>query len=110
GRESFIRAPIAELETGLPTEIPLNPDDRRIADPRERVVVLEASNLSKRFGGIQALDQVGLTVCAGEVLALIGENGAGKSTLVKILTGIYRPDGGAILLSGVPQAFANAHA
>jgi branched-chain amino acid transport system ATP-binding protein len=58
--------------------------------------VLELSTVSKRFGGLQALDQISLSVAPGEVLGLIGPNGAGKSTLVSCITGVLRIDGGAI--------------
>jgi rhamnose transport system ATP-binding protein len=54
----------------------------------------------KRFGGVQALAGVNLDLCAGQVLALLGENGAGKSTAVKILTGVYRPDAGSVRVMG----------
>jgi rhamnose transport system ATP-binding protein len=70
--------------------------------------VLQLTGISKRFAGIVALNQVALTVRAGEVMALIGENGAGKSTLVKTLTGIYQPDEGSITLAGQPVSFASA--
>jgi len=69
--------------------------------------VLQLTGICKRFNGIHALNEVGLTIRAGEVMALIGENGAGKSTMVKTLTGIYRPDAGAILLDGKPVAFGS---
>jgi ABC-type sugar transport system ATPase subunit len=51
--------------------------------------VLEAINITKRFPGVLANDEVSLNVRPGEVLGLIGENGAGKSTLLKVLNGIY---------------------
>jgi rhamnose transport system ATP-binding protein len=70
--------------------------------------VLQLTGISKRFAGIVALNDVALSVRAGEVMALIGENGAGKSTLVKTLTGIYQPDQGSIELAGKPVTFANA--
>jgi rhamnose transport system ATP-binding protein len=68
------------------------------------VPLLEARGISKRFGGIQALDGVDLTLRPGEVMALAGENGAGKSTLIKILAGAYQRDSGEILLEGQPAA------
>jgi len=58
--------------------------------------VLELSAVSKRFGGLQALSEVNLSVAPGEVLGLIGPNGAGKSTLVSCITGVLRIDGGTI--------------
>jgi branched-chain amino acid transport system ATP-binding protein len=58
--------------------------------------VLELSGVSKRFGGLQALSEVSLSVSPGEVLGLIGPNGAGKSTLVSCITGVLRVDGGTI--------------
>ncbi|HST03317.1 MAG TPA: sugar ABC transporter ATP-binding protein [Chloroflexia bacterium] len=63
--------------------------------------VLEMQNISKSFAGVVAVDQVNLSLRAGECLALIGENGAGKSTLMKILSGVYQKDGGRILVRGV---------
>ncbi|RIK45130.1 MAG: D-xylose ABC transporter ATP-binding protein [Chloroflexi bacterium] len=58
--------------------------------------------ISKRFDTTQALDDVSLSLFPGEIHALLGENGAGKSTLIKIMTGIYPPDEGEILLAGRP--------
>ena len=58
--------------------------------------------IGKRFPGVIALDNVSLEVGKGEVVALCGENGAGKSTLMKILGGVYPPDGGEILIDGQP--------
>ncbi|MFE2937826.1 sugar ABC transporter ATP-binding protein [Streptomyces sp. NPDC059255] len=68
--------------------------------------MLSVTGLTKSFPGARALDGVDLTVGPGEVHALIGENGAGKSTLIKVLTGVYRPDGGEIALRGEPVRFA----
>ncbi|MEU9358555.1 sugar ABC transporter ATP-binding protein [Streptomyces sp. NPDC048301] len=69
-------------------------------------VVLEARSVSKRFPGVVALDDVTFSLRAGETHALVGENGAGKSTLIKVLTGVYRPDGGELRMSGGPVRFA----
>ena len=62
--------------------------------------MLEVSQVSKRFGGTQALSGVGMQVERGEVVALLGENGAGKSTLIKILAGVYTADSGTISYRG----------
>lgn len=64
--------------------------------------ILEARGISKAFPGVQALQDVSLSLQAGEVLAVVGENGAGKSTLMKILAGIYQPDAGTITWRGRP--------
>lgn len=61
---------------------------------------LEARDIAKRFGGVQALDGVSLTIAPGEVLCLAGENGCGKSTFSKIVSGVVSLDTGSILLDG----------
>ncbi len=65
-----------------------------------RESILSLTGVTKRFGAVQALTDVHLDVAAGEVVALVGDNGAGKSTLVKIICGVYQPDGGSITLDG----------
>ncbi|MBJ9749924.1 sugar ABC transporter ATP-binding protein [Burkholderia cepacia] len=59
--------------------------------------LLELDNVSKTFGGVQALQQVRFDVMPGEVLCLAGENGCGKSTLIKIVSGVHRPESGAVM-------------
>src|SRR5579872_7491765 len=74
---------------------------------------LIAKAVSKRFGVVQALDNVTLGVRAGEVLALVGENGAGKSTLVRIFEGVFKPDQGTLIAADAPRVLrspADAHA
>ena len=74
-------------------------------------IVLEMDGISKAFPGVQALDNVSLTLKQGEILCLVGENGAGKSTLMKVLTGVDKPDWGRILLNGQEiQAKSPQHA
>ena len=69
------------------------------------VPVLQLEGVTKRFPGVVALDHVDLEVRQHEVVGLIGENGAGKSTLLKILSGVYQPDEGRVLVRGEPQRF-----
>ena len=58
-------------------------------------VILDIKNITKTFPGVKALTDVSFQVKKGSVHALVGENGAGKSTLIKVLTGVYKADGGA---------------
>jgi simple sugar transport system ATP-binding protein len=76
----------------------------------DAVPLLEVRSISKRFGGVQALDNVSMTVRRGEVVALAGDNGAGKSTLIKIIAGVYHSDHGSILYQGVPVSFETPEA
>ena len=62
--------------------------------------LLELTDVRKSFGAVQALRGVTFAVAAGEVVGLVGDNGAGKSTLMKTITGVYRPDAGAIRFDG----------
>jgi ribose transport system ATP-binding protein len=72
--------------------------------------ILSATGLTKRYGGITALQDVSLALAPGEVHALLGANGAGKSTLVKILAGIVQPDEGGLVLNGGPVKFGSPQA
>jgi simple sugar transport system ATP-binding protein len=69
--------------------------------------LLEVRDISKRFGGVQALTNVSLTLYSGEVLALAGDNGAGKSTLIKTISGVHKPTTGTISYEGNPVTFEN---
>jgi len=71
--------------------------------------VVEMRHITKVFPGVVALDNVDFECCCGEVHAVVGENGAGKSTLVKILSGVYQPDEGEILLDGKPVRIPSPH-
>ena len=62
--------------------------------------LLEVTNLSKRFGGLQAVQDVSLTVNAGEIVGLIGPNGAGKSTVFNLINGVHSPDTGQVIFAG----------
>jgi ABC-type sugar transport system ATPase subunit len=67
--------------------------------------LVEIRNITKKFPGVSALQDVSFTINEGEIHALIGENGAGKSTMIKILSGLYRPEpGGEIVFAGEPLA------
>jgi rhamnose transport system ATP-binding protein len=68
---------------------------------------LSLKAISKAFPGVRALDNVSFDVHPGEVHALLGENGAGKSTLIKIISGVYPPDQGELLINGESVRFAN---
>ena len=70
--------------------------DRRISEE----IVMEAHGINKVFPGVKALTNVDIRIHRGEVVALLGENGAGKSTLIKVLSGIYQPDAGTIMMDG----------
>ena len=63
--------------------------------------VLKVTDVTKRFGGVCALDNVSLEIKKGEIHCLVGGNGSGKSTLIKIVSGFYKPDSGSVEINGV---------
>ena len=71
--------------------------------------VLKVQGVSKRFGGLQALSDVGITIQRGQVYGLIGPNGAGKTTFFNVLTGLYTPDSGSFELAGQPYKPTAVH-
>ncbi len=72
-------------------------------------MLLETAGLTKRFGGVSAVDRVDLGIVEGEVLGLIGPNGAGKTTLINLISGVVGADGGTIRLSGSDVTGLPAH-
>jgi branched-chain amino acid transport system ATP-binding protein len=71
--------------------------------------LLEVQGVSKRFGGLQALAGVSFTVGEGEIVGIIGPNGAGKTTLFNVITGVYAPDAGHVLVRGADVTGAPPH-
>jgi len=69
--------------------------------------ILRAVNLTKHFGGLIAVDSVSFDVKPGEVIGLVGDNGAGKSTFIKMISGVYQPDGGEIYYDGKKVDFTD---
>jgi branched-chain amino acid transport system ATP-binding protein len=72
-------------------------------------IVLQVAGISKRFGGLQALSDVGITIERGQVYGLIGPNGAGKTTFFNVITGLYTPDSGSFELAGKPYQPTAVH-
>ena len=77
--------------------------------PPTRNPILEVRNITKRFGGLTALEDVSFQLFPGEVLALAGDNGAGKSTLIKCISGAHHPSEGQILFEGQPVSISTPH-
>ncbi|MBU2409086.1 MAG: ATP-binding cassette domain-containing protein, partial [Gammaproteobacteria bacterium] len=71
--------------------------------------ILDVRGISKRFGGLQALSDVGIQIQRGQVYGLIGPNGAGKTTFFNVITGLYTPDSGTFSLAGKPYRPTAVH-
>jgi ABC-2 type transport system ATP-binding protein len=67
----------------------------------ESKIVIETTNLSKRFGAVTAVDHLNLTICQGEIFGFLGHNGAGKTTTIRLLNGVLEPSGGAARVLGL---------
>jgi branched-chain amino acid transport system ATP-binding protein len=72
-------------------------------------VLLKIEGVNKRFGGLQALSEVGVQICKGQIYGLIGPNGAGKTTFFNVITGLYTPDSGSFELDGRPYSPTEVH-
>src|SRR5580693_6801360 len=75
----------------------------------DRAPLLTVDGLVKRFGGFRALDVLSFTVGAGEILGLVGPNGSGKTTCINVISGLYRPDAGAVRFEGRPIGGLASH-
>ncbi|WP_244472543.1 ABC transporter ATP-binding protein [Methylobacterium sp. Leaf89] len=84
----------------MPAATSRDPAEDALGYPPGTPALVELQGITKAFPGVLANDAIDLTVMPGEIHALLGENGAGKSTLMNILTGIYQPDAGTIILDG----------
>jgi simple sugar transport system ATP-binding protein len=99
-------APAGSQADPASTPAPSEPAATPVAERADTACLLEARNVSKYFGSVNALQDISLRVNAGEVTCVLGDNGAGKSTLIKILSGVHSPDKGELLLEGEVTNFA----
>ncbi|MBL4740311.1 MAG: sugar ABC transporter ATP-binding protein, partial [Sneathiella sp.] len=92
------------------TNIGYSPEDTLSATRSvESAPLLEMNNISKRFPGVLALDDVSFNLKAGEVHVLFGENGAGKSTMISMIAGVYQPTDGTIVFQGKETLLQSVH-
>ena len=75
----------------------------------QKVPVLETKKLGISFGGLKAVNDFNIKIYQGELVGLIGPNGAGKTTVFNLLTGVYEPTEGTVLLNGVPLNGKKTH-
>src|SRR5262252_9003820 len=75
----------------------------------EQKPILNVQKLVKRFGGFYALDGLSFHVASGEILGLVGPNGSGKTTAINVVSGLYAPDGGEVMLDGAPIGGVASH-
>jgi ABC-type branched-subunit amino acid transport system ATPase component/predicted MFS family arabinose efflux permease len=101
-RKDILRSVFLEGTGGLGNEKPGLPATPAQGGPdRTKPPIMDVQGLTKRFGGITAVDDVSFTLAHGEILGLIGPNGAGKTTIFDLLSGLLPPDGGRIEMQGV---------
>ena len=77
------------------------------APPRQGMPLFVMQGVSKRYGGVRALERARFACASGRIHALLGENGAGKSTLIKMMAGVVQPDEGRIVLQGQERRFTH---
>ena len=87
--------------------LPDDPGAQRATTTSEAPAVFRLRGVTKRFGGVTAVENVDFDLRPGEVHALVGENGAGKSTLMKMVHGLYVPDEGALEVGGEVVEFSS---
>jgi branched-chain amino acid transport system permease protein len=104
GLMGFAARFLSQLFRIAPPPLPAASPIDQVLPPRaaDGASLLELRELKRHFGGVRAVDGLSMTVRAGQIHGLIGPNGSGKSTLVNVVSGLYTPSGGEVLLRGVP--------
>jgi branched-chain amino acid transport system ATP-binding protein len=92
----------ADEVTEINPDVDITPDDIGVPEVAEGERLLEVDDVTLRFGGVVALNEVSFHINKGEILGLIGPNGAGKTTCFNVMTGVYQPTSGAIRYLGKP--------
>src|SRR5215212_3116085 len=78
-----------------------------MSEPPATIDVIRLEQVTKRFGGITAVNDVSFGISPGEIHAVVGENGAGKTTIMKMLAGVHQPDSGSLVLRGQPVTISD---